>query len=109
MMMGQAVEVDWNDMTEAVPAFLTLFSMLVTFSISNGVLLGLVSAALLRLSSGQAFEDCFPTSSSSATTAVMSSELELLRNSGGDGGTHRSYNSSESPGMVAKGDYSSAV
>mmetsp|Transcript_10916 Transcript_10916/g.15018 ORF Transcript_10916/g.15018 Transcript_10916/m.15018 type:complete len:110 (-) Transcript_10916:61-390(-) len=105
MMTGQAVEVNWNDMSEAIPAFLTFFIMLLTFSISNGVLLGLLSAGLLRLSSGQVCEDCFP--NSSATHSLLASELELLRSSGGDinSGTNQSYHSGDSKEAATKGDY----
>ncbi|MFN3422812.1 MAG: NCS2 family permease, partial [Armatimonadota bacterium] len=39
----------WDDYTEAIPAFLTLIIMPVTFSITEGIAFGFISYALLKL------------------------------------------------------------
>ena len=57
MMMGQAKQVDWNDMMQAVPAFLTMIMMPFTFSITNGILFGFISALLFYLMTGTAWSD----------------------------------------------------
>lgn len=58
MMMSQAVEIDWDNMSEAIPAFLTLVTMPFTFSITNGIVLGLITAFLFYITTGQIFTDC---------------------------------------------------
>ena len=56
--MGQASEIDWRDITEAIPAFLTLMMIPLTFSITNGILFGLGSSFALTLATGKLFRDC---------------------------------------------------
>jgi adenine/guanine/hypoxanthine permease len=43
-------------LTEALPAFLTLLAMPLTFSIANGLALGFIFYALLKLMAGRARE-----------------------------------------------------
>jgi AGZA family xanthine/uracil permease-like MFS transporter len=57
MMMSQAALIDWNDMSEAVPAFLTMVIMPFTFSITNGIVFGLASAFCFSLTTGNFFKD----------------------------------------------------
>lgn len=57
MMMSQAVEVDWNNMSDAIPAFLTLTIMPLTFSITNGIVFGLIAAMMFYVTTGQAYID----------------------------------------------------
>ncbi len=54
LMMGALVEVDWSDAVQAVPAFLTLVAIPLTFSIANGLAFGIVSYAVLLLCTGRA-------------------------------------------------------
>ncbi len=54
MMMGSLIEVEWDDPTVAVPAFLTLVTIPLTFSIANGLAFGLTSYAILKALRGQA-------------------------------------------------------
>jgi adenine/guanine/hypoxanthine permease len=54
MMMGALAEVDWVDPVEAIPAFLTVIMIPLSFSIANGLALGITSHALLKLVSGKA-------------------------------------------------------
>ena len=56
LMMRSALEIDWRDMTEAVPAFLAMLAMPLTFSIANGLALGFIFYPLLKLLTGRARE-----------------------------------------------------
>ncbi|GGJ70097.1 NCS2 family permease [Deinococcus aquiradiocola] len=56
MMLEGVVHVTWNDMSEALPAFLTIIAMPLTFSIANGVSLGVISYCLIKLLSGRGRE-----------------------------------------------------
>lgn len=53
MMMGSAAELDWKKLDESIPAFLTLAAMPFTFSVANGISLGLVSFAAVKLLTGR--------------------------------------------------------
>lgn len=57
MMMSQAKEIDWNNMSEAIPAFLTLIIMPFTFSITNGIVFGLLAAGCFHVTTGQLYKD----------------------------------------------------
>ncbi len=56
LMSRAVVHIDWTDLTEAVPAFLTLSLMPATFSISHGLAAGFVSHAGMKLAAGRARE-----------------------------------------------------
>lgn len=49
MMMGPLTEIDWDDPVVAIPAFLTLISIPLTFSIANGLAFGVIAYALLKI------------------------------------------------------------
>ena len=49
MMMGPLTEVDWDDPVVAIPAFLTLITIPLTFSIANGLAFGVIAFAVLKL------------------------------------------------------------
>lgn len=49
MMMAPLTEVDWDDPVVAIPAFLTLISIPLTFSIANGLAFGVIAYAILKL------------------------------------------------------------
>lgn len=49
MMMGPLTEVDWDDPVVAIPAFLTLITIPLTFSIANGLAFGVIAYAVLKL------------------------------------------------------------
>jgi AGZA family xanthine/uracil permease-like MFS transporter len=53
MMMRALREVDWEDATEYIPAFLTMLTMPLTFSISDGIAIGFVSYAVGKLFTGR--------------------------------------------------------
>jgi AGZA family xanthine/uracil permease-like MFS transporter len=54
MMMGALAEVDWADPAAAIPAFLTLIMIPLSYSIANGLAFGITSHAVLKLVRGQA-------------------------------------------------------
>jgi AGZA family xanthine/uracil permease-like MFS transporter len=56
MMLGGLRHVEWDDPTEAVPAFLTMIMMPLAVSITEGVAFGLVSYVLLKAASGRGRE-----------------------------------------------------
>ncbi|WP_261665375.1 NCS2 family permease [Deinococcus sp. Marseille-Q6407] len=56
MMLEGLKHIDWEDVTEALPAFLTLLFMPLTFSIANGVSFGVISYCGLKLLSGKGRE-----------------------------------------------------
>ncbi|WP_038303542.1 NCS2 family permease [Kingella kingae] len=48
-MMRSATEIDWGDITEAAPAFMTIVFMPFTYSIADGIALGFISYAIIKL------------------------------------------------------------
>lgn len=54
LMMEGVKNVDWDDISEGLPAFLTVLAMPLTFSIANGVSLGVISYCAIKLFSGEA-------------------------------------------------------
>ncbi len=54
LMMQGARELPWGRLDDALPAFLTIAAMPFTYSIANGIALGIVSYVLLRLFVGKA-------------------------------------------------------
>jgi AGZA family xanthine/uracil permease-like MFS transporter len=54
MMTGALGEVDWIDPLEAIPAFLTVVMIPLTYSIANGLAFGIISHAVLKLVRGKA-------------------------------------------------------
>ncbi len=52
-MMAPILEIDFHDYTEAVPAFLTIVLIPLTYSIANGIAVGFISYVLLNLLSGK--------------------------------------------------------
>lgn len=60
MMMQPVVKVDWNNYLEAIPAFLTIILMPLAYSISDGILLGMIAYVVMHLVSGKAKEVSIP-------------------------------------------------
>ena len=54
LMMMQVGQIQWNDFSVALPAFLTIVTMPLTYSIANGIGVGFISFALLSLFAGKA-------------------------------------------------------
>ena len=55
-MMGTVAKINFDDMTDAIPAFLTILVMPLAYSISEGIAIGVVSWTLINLLSGKAKE-----------------------------------------------------
>ena len=54
LMIGALTEIDWTDPAVAIPAFLTVITIPLTYSIANGLAFGITSFAALKLLSGKA-------------------------------------------------------
>ena len=52
MMVRGVRRIDWDDPTEALPAFLTLMVMPLAVSITDGIAFGFIAYALLKLATG---------------------------------------------------------
>lgn len=53
MMMQGVRAIDWEDPTEAIPAFLTLIVMPLAVSITDGIAVGFIAYSLLKLATGR--------------------------------------------------------
>src|SRR5581483_2845815 len=53
LMMATASEIEWTNPEVAIPAFLTMMTIPLTFSIANGLAFGFVSYALLKVLRGK--------------------------------------------------------
>jgi AGZA family xanthine/uracil permease-like MFS transporter len=53
LMVGSARHIDFDDLTEAVPAVATIAMMLFTYNIANGLTAGLVLYPVLKLAAGK--------------------------------------------------------
>lgn len=53
MMLGSIVRVDWNDFTEAIPAFIAIVAMPFMYSIAEGISLGVISYVAINACMGK--------------------------------------------------------
>ncbi len=53
LMMTGMKQINWDDMTDAIPAIITVIMMPLTFSIANGIAMGFVTYTALKLFSGR--------------------------------------------------------
>jgi AGZA family xanthine/uracil permease-like MFS transporter len=53
LMLSSALRIDWPDPTEAVPAFLVMVGIPLTYSIADGLALGFVTYPLIKLMAGR--------------------------------------------------------
>ncbi len=53
MMMEGVRDIPWDDYTEAIPAFLTLVTMPLAVSITDGIAFGFIAYAVLKLGTGR--------------------------------------------------------
>jgi len=54
VMMQNVVDIDWDDITQTVPAGMTVLVMPFTFSIAYGIAAGIISYPLVKLGAGEA-------------------------------------------------------
>ncbi|MDO4878541.1 MAG: NCS2 family permease [Neisseria sp.] len=52
-MLRSVLEIAWDDMTEAAPAFITIVFMPFTYSIADGIAMGFISYAVIKLICGR--------------------------------------------------------
>ena len=55
-MIGNVARIDFNDMSEAIPAFLCMVAMPLAYSISEGIVIGVISYVLINVITGKAKE-----------------------------------------------------
>ena len=53
MMASPVRDIDWSDYSEAIPAFVTMLLMPLAYSISDGIMLGMITYTLLNALSGK--------------------------------------------------------
>lgn len=53
MMMSPIKNIDWDDFSEAIPAFITAIMMPLTYSIANGILMGIIAYVLFNACAGK--------------------------------------------------------
>ena len=53
MMLSSCADIEWNDPGEAVPAFLAIAAMPFTYSISEGIMFGIISYTVINLLAGR--------------------------------------------------------
>ncbi|HOF02972.1 MAG TPA: NCS2 family permease [Atribacterota bacterium] len=56
MMITGILNIKWDDFSEALPAFVTLITIPMTYSIANGIALGFITYPLIKLLSGKGKE-----------------------------------------------------
>lgn len=70
MMMGEASKINWERMSDAMPAFLTIILMPLTYSITNGMIFGLLAAFGFYFTTGQFMTDANDLHSSCKQSSV---------------------------------------
>jgi AGZA family xanthine/uracil permease-like MFS transporter len=53
LMLASLINVEWEDLTEAVPVVITAIIMPLTFSIANGIAFGFISYCVIKLAAGR--------------------------------------------------------
>ena len=53
LMLEPVAKIQWHDFTEAIPAFICVIMMPFTYSISNGILLGMIAYVVINVMSGR--------------------------------------------------------
>jgi len=56
LMISSIKEIDWDDVSVALPSFLTMIAIPLTFSIANGLALGFIAYDALEISKGKALQ-----------------------------------------------------
>ncbi len=53
LMMGHVRNINWDEVSESIPAFITLITIPLTYSIATGLALGFISYPILKVASGK--------------------------------------------------------
>lgn len=56
LMMQAVVRIDWQDVSEAIPAFMTIMAMPLTYSIATGIAFGFITYPVVKVIAGRAKE-----------------------------------------------------
>jgi AGZA family xanthine/uracil permease-like MFS transporter len=56
MVGGSVKSINWNDHTEAIPAFLMMLMMPLTFSLADGIAIGFITYPLLKAFQGKGYK-----------------------------------------------------
>ena len=56
LMMNCVKNINWDDVSEAIPAFITIITIPLTYSIATGLALGFITYPILKVFSGKAKE-----------------------------------------------------
>jgi len=56
MMIRNVLKIDWDDFSEAIPAFVVMIGIPLTYSIGDGLALGFISYPIIKLLSGKGRE-----------------------------------------------------
>ena len=70
MMLELVTRIPFDDFTEAIPAFICIIMMPLTYSISNGILIGMITYVLINLVCGN-FKKLTPTMYILATLFIL--------------------------------------
>ena len=54
LMMQQVSKIEWDNILEAIPAFICIFAMAFMYSISEGICFGIISYTVLNVAAGKA-------------------------------------------------------
>ena len=54
MMLRSVINVPWDEMDEAIPAFIAMIAMPFTYSIATGIALGFIAYPVIKVASGKA-------------------------------------------------------
>lgn len=60
-MMSPVKDIDFSDPTEGIPAFLCILMMVCAYSISDGIMFGILSYVIIKACSGKAKQITVPT------------------------------------------------
>ena len=61
LMMSSVTKVDWNDAAEAIVAFMTFITMLLGYSISKGIGMGIITYIVIQICTGKITKISIPT------------------------------------------------
>lgn len=53
LLLSAIKEMEFDDITDAIPAYLAMFTMPLTYSIANGIAIGLISYTLIKIFTGK--------------------------------------------------------
>ena len=55
-MLGSVLKINFDDLSDAIPAYITIITMPFTYSISDGIFFGVIAYVVINLITGKAKE-----------------------------------------------------